>query len=385
MEAKLTRYNCFVGTARGFLLSTTDKPNQIKHKKPEFASEVTAQTFNKDQTEIVIGYKNGHLHRYDPSGNEYIQTISDLEGEGGIIGLGYADNNSIIAGKSDGCINIRNEKNYVKSFKINLHPEGTLDAMVVNPSGTTIGTGGEKNDFKLWDIETQKCTFHAKSMGHDNLNLPIPTSIRGITFLPDEPNLGCCCTKEGHVLLYDERIQRRPVVKFIETKASYTTISSAYRERQCLVGTTKGYMQLLDMKAGKCLKTFTSFTGSITSIACDPTEPIVVSVSLDKHLRMHHLETKELLQKVYMKVNLTSLLIRPVIKEEITEGEEQSGNVETNQEIDDEYDNIFNNMEIVSDKIKIKKHHSSEKDDGVNHIKKIKSSTKLKNIFARNL
>lgn len=67
------------------------------------------------------------------------------------------------------------------------------------------------------------------------------------------------------VLVYDERAQRRPVVKYVEPKASFTVISSSYRDKQVLVGTTKGYMQLLDLKApGKLVKTFKTFTGSIT-------------------------------------------------------------------------------------------------------------------------
>lgn len=58
-------------------------------------------------------------------------------------------------------------------------------------------------------------------------------------------------------------------------------------------------MQLLDIKApGKCLKTFTTFTGSVTSIVCDLTEPIVATACLDRHLRILNLDTKEILYKV---------------------------------------------------------------------------------------
>lgn len=66
-----------------------------------------------------------------------------------------------------------------------------------------------------------------------------------------------------------------------------------------MVGTTRGYMQLIDLKVpGKCIKTFKTFTGSVTSITCDPVEPLVISTSLDRFLRIHNLETKELLHKV---------------------------------------------------------------------------------------
>jgi ribosome biogenesis protein NSA1 len=58
-------------------------------------------------------------------------------------------------------------------------------------------------------------------------------------------------------------------------------------------------MQLLDLRApGKLLQTFTGFTGSITSIVCDPVEPLVATTSLDRFLRVHHLETKDLVYKV---------------------------------------------------------------------------------------
>lgn len=66
-----------------------------------------------------------------------------------------------------------------------------------------------------------------------------------------------------------------------------------------MVGTTRGYMQLVDMKSpGKCLKTFKTFTGSVTNIVCDASEPLVFSTSLDRYLRVHNIDTKELLYKV---------------------------------------------------------------------------------------
>lgn len=134
-------------------------------------------------------------------------------------------------------------------------------------------------------------------LGHDELNLPIPTSVRSISSVSE--NLYACATKEGHILLYDEKAQRRPVVKFLEKKASYTCITRAYGERQCLVGTTKGYMQLIDLKSpGKCVKTFTNFTGSVTSIDCDCNAGVVAAASLDRHLRVFDLDSKEVLYKV---------------------------------------------------------------------------------------
>lgn len=68
--------------------------------------------------------------------------------------------------------------------------------------------------------------------------------------------------------------------------------------RNIVAGTTKGYIQYIDMKNGKCLKTFTGMVGSVTSLLCDPIEPVLISTSLDRFLRLYNLETKQLLHKV---------------------------------------------------------------------------------------
>lgn len=113
------------------------------------------------------------------------------------------------------------------------------------------------------------------------------------------------------------------------------------------MGTTRGYMQLLDLKANKCTKTFTSFTGSVTSITCDPVEPFVISASLDRFIRVHNLETKELVFKVYMKQSLTNVLVKPIVKNEAKEEESE-------KVVDEEYEEIFNNMESV-DEVNVEK------------------------------
>lgn len=69
--------------------------------------------------------------------------------------------------------------------------------------------------------------------------------------------------------------------------------------RQIIVGSGKGKMNLVDLRnPAKVLNTYKGFVGSITGIACCKNEPYVVSVSLDRFLRIHHIDTKQLLKKV---------------------------------------------------------------------------------------
>ncbi|RZC36817.1 WD repeat-containing protein 74 [Asbolus verrucosus] len=362
------KYCFYVGTARGALQCMCTPDEKVSYSIPEQQSEITALEWGRSEDEIIIGYKNEQVDLYNAVANKYTKTISKLEGEGPIVGVAPI-NKSIIIAKQEGIITIWNRK---KSdyFSINLEENGTLDALLCNKNReNVVGTGGECNDFKLWHVETKQCIFKAKSLGHDELNLPIPTSVRGIASVPENEKLNACATKEGHVLLYDERAQRRPVVKFFEKKASYTCIASAFRERQCLVGTTKGYMQLLDLRApGKCLKTFTTFTGSITSIVCDPVEPLVATTSLDRFLRVHNLENKDLVYKAFLKQNLTRILMKPLVKEE-PETEETAP-----QPVDEEYEELFDNMETVSDKQVSKQKRKSESEKAVKKKKKIKAA-----------
>lgn len=339
----ITKNRFYVGTSRGVLLYTGDKPNELKVSKNNESTEVTAMAEGRNHEEILLGYQSGCAYVFNTDKCSFTTKLDNLEGDEWVTGIGCIEK-SIILAKKDGIINIwTNKKN--DYFSINLDEKGSLDSMVCNQNRNNIvGTGGEFNDFKLWDVQTKQCLFRAKSLGHDELELPIPTSVRGISFFPNENNLAACCTKEGYVLLYDERTQRKPTIKFHEKKASYTTISTACRDRQVLVGTTKGYIQLLDLKTGKILKTYTTFTGSVTDVVCDHLEPYVASISLDRHLRVHHMETKELVYKCYMKQNLTKLLVKPIIKDE-----DQYENKNQAKIIDQEYEDLFKSMVEIQD------------------------------------
>lgn len=205
-------------------------------------------------------------------------------------------------------------------------------------------------------------------MGHDELNLPIPTTVRGICFDAQNSSLCQCVTKEGAVLLYDHRAQRRPVKKYNEPKASFTTIATTHQDGQSCVGTTKGYLQLLDFKSKEILlKTFKGFTGAVTGITCDPTRPVVITTSADRFLRIHDLSSKKLLHKEYMKQSLSAVFMRPIVKEEKVKDEEKDKE-------DAEFEEIFDKMETVVD--------GTENEDDLEEIKKKRKSKKRKNLVS---
>lgn len=356
-------YWYYTGTVRGTIAyGSLDTSDKLQFEKSDEPSEVTAlEWVNTDQ--IVSGFSNGNIYLFDTVSSKYVNKIKHLENK--IVGVGSI-NNEIISCTNTGDISIFQNNKEKDNLNIELKTDSTVECFTQNKyTHNVVAVGGIKSNLQLWDIEAKQCIFKAKSLGHDSLNLPIQSSIRGITYIQEDSNV-CCCTKEGHILLYDSRTQKKPVKTFFDQRNSYTTITCANREKNILAGTTKGFIQYLDMRQSKFLKSYTNINGSVTSIYCDPVEPHVACVSLDKFLRIYNLETRELLHKHYIKQSLTKLLVKPIIKKE-TETEETN---ETN--LDEEYEEIFDNMQVIMDKTKKHKIKDNQGNVQVKHRKKPK-------------
>ena len=112
---------------------------------------------------ILIGYKDGSVKLYDVLLKEYADVIKEPQGEGPVVGAGCIGN-KIIFCRGSGHVNICCDDS-TDMFKMNFGDEVTLTSMECNENRkNVIGTGGERNDFKLWDIEVKKCIFNAKSV-----------------------------------------------------------------------------------------------------------------------------------------------------------------------------------------------------------------------------
>jgi len=67
-----------------------------------------------------------------------------------------------------------------------------------------------------------------------------------------------------------------------------------------LCGLAKGNIVAVDLRMGRTAQNYKGFVGAVRDIACHPSEPYIVSVGLDRFLRVHHRTTKQLLLKVYL-------------------------------------------------------------------------------------
>ncbi|XP_076624688.1 WD repeat domain 74 lethal (2) k09848 isoform X1 [Colletes latitarsis] len=228
-----------------------------------------------------------------------------------------------------------------------------------------IATGGFQHRLKLFDLEKQSEIFHEKNIAHDWLELEVPIWISDIQFLPSTEQI-ITVGKYGHIRLYDPKMQRRPVINLEIKDEALTTLAITQQEKQIIVGSGKGKMNLVDLRApAKVLNTYKGFAGGVTGIACSTSKPYVVSTSLDRYLRIHHIDTKKLLKQIYLTSKTSCMLLRSGFslqtENEISENAQictsnedlssaDQKDVRETVDNDPEYDMLFEKMPVISNK-----------------------------------
>ena len=69
-------------------------------------------------------------------------------------------------------------------------------------------------------------------------------------------------------------------------------------------------MLLFDFRQQKTVAAYRGFTGGIRQVSCQPNNPTVVSIGLDRFIRVHHINEKTPIYKSYLKSRLNAVLLR---------------------------------------------------------------------------
>lgn len=75
----------------------------------------------------------------------------------------------------------------------------------------------------------------------------------------------------------------------------------------CWAADSTGRIQLLDARIHKPQSSLKGHGGAVRSISLHPSRPLLASVGLDRHLRVHDTRTRECLTKLYLKQILTAV------------------------------------------------------------------------------
>ncbi|KAL4222572.1 WD repeat-containing protein 74 [Mactra antiquata] len=376
-------YNVFLGAETGLLKGINTLKGSWNNlnaiETPSKTNEITCMSWTgKEQFNFHVGLRSQNIANYDLSS----QVLSDFKsfdcGPGNLKAVGQCDDLLITAVES-GLVKLWRDD----ACTCDINTGNNIHCMTVGDN--VIGTGGKKSDAKIWDIDNPgKPIFQVKNVKNDWLNLEVPVWVTAIQFLSDNKIV----TATGHhqVRVYDPSVQRRPVLDMTFDEYPITAMS-LYNDNQVIVGNTQGSMALLDIRKGQCVHRFKGFAGSIRSIQCHQSLPIVASCGLDRFFRLHDINSKQLLHKVYLKSRLNCLLMSKkemILKDD---GDDDSGaEVDADHHEDDDEedgsddDDVWNKMQVVKTRTVKRKSETLDNPESVpeNPGKKKKSRSKSK-------
>lgn len=338
-----------VGYLKGVLVNKDSWLNLNAVQKNEDKKEIKVISWDSQlKSKIYLGLKNRDIISYDCETGEFANHFNCPDGIGDFKGLSLVDESFVT------CV----ESGLLKVWK----PDGTSIEQNVGPDiwkmkqnkqdVNLIATGGKENELKIWDLNKMgEFIFKAKNVRNDYLNMRVPVWITDMEFLKDSKQI-VTCTGYHKVRLYDPTTsQRRPVLDFDWGEHPFTSLSLRPNEMQIIVGDTQGGMALMDIRKGAMVHCFKGFSGAIRDLKCHETLPYVVSCGLDRFLRVHDIDTKELLHKTYMKSTLNCLLLRDNwsnFNQVIDEEPNEDGLEEKIDDCDENVDEIWDQMEIVN-------------------------------------
>ncbi|CAH3150137.1 unnamed protein product [Porites lobata] len=321
---------------------------------------------DEDENQILLGLENGIVKTFDVSKGEFVAEKSFPINDKKLKGL-FKWENSFVTCVESGLLQIWRDNDNLTDVRVGAN----VSTVHQNPlCPFQIGTGGQKNDLKLWDLSRpEEAVFKAKNVPNDFLDLQVPVWVTDIGFLPGQglSSRIAVGTAYHQIRLYDTKTQRRPVLSFDFDEHPVSALAVTDNENIVIVGNTVGTMGRIDLRKGQLQGHYKGFAGGIRCISCLSKQQMVASCGLDKFLRIHHLHSRKLLHKVYLKSSLNCLLLSAGEIEKNLRGAEVKGSTAalsdkslkrtTDQEEhsdDNDDDDVWNKMDVVTSSVKRK-------------------------------
>ena len=304
--------NAWVATDVGLLRGVHFKTEQntvVTYDQVSKQNEVVSLTKADGRPELFCTLKSSLINVFDLSQNIY---VNQFEMEGDLL-TAFEIKDTFISVAKSGQVYVWKDEEVTEKFKIGLNTEccsRTHDGRMIS--------GGKENELKVWDLETQKPIFTSKNVKRDDLDIRMPVWVRSVTTLRTESNVISVGTQYHQYRQYDIRVKRRPVIEI--SWGELPIISLAATDTHCFMGNGKGDLGQVDLRMAKNVSKFKGAVGSIRSLAVHHNEPYLASVGLDRHLRVHNINTKELEHKFYLKNKLNCVVFTDeVINEKVVE------------------------------------------------------------------
>lgn len=229
-----------------------------------------------------------------------------------------------------------------------------------NPSVEGIfGYGGEENDVRIvklyesditseiFDTENvennfkSEVVFTAKNVKNDHLDLRVPVWITKIRFFTEQPEKGykfITATHYGQIRVYDTNHGRRPVRDFTVCQKPILTLTFANEEeseviisdlhnliaKHSLIQVDDKASKTHSASAGDIIKPVAKLLGRFVdqfgaTYGVEVGEGLLVTGGLDRYLRVFDLASREIVAKVYVGVEVSSVVVLDYEEEELQE------------------------------------------------------------------
>eukprot|EP00003_Mantamonas_plastica_P010830 TRINITY_DN2031_c0_g1_i3.p1 TRINITY_DN2031_c0_g1~~TRINITY_DN2031_c0_g1_i3.p1 ORF type:complete len:538 (+),score=226.88 TRINITY_DN2031_c0_g1_i3:55-1614(+) len=247
------------------------------------------------------------------------------------------------------------------------YPSHTMPADLDN---LCFAIAGKEQEVNLWSWGTRQCLWKAKNVPHDFLDLRVPVWVTDLQFIPNHLHKIIITTGYHQIRVYDTTLKRRPILNVEVGVHKFNMAKISHSGQHIYTGDRNGYIRKIDVNNGIVYGAYKYITGSVRDVELhpDPEVPYIASVSLDRVLRLHSLDTRELVHKIYLKQQLTSILFTSEEEEQVNEDLDQddykqsSSSAKQEDESDDEMDDTWNALDIVGDSDDDDEEDSDEED-----------------------
>lgn len=318
------------------------------------------QMINFKSTFLVTSRLGGQVAVYDINHEDYelIHTyqLPTSDDDKPVSLIEYEEYDVVLVAYESGCIYIINFNNGnfdLKPIEIKLPGNKRISAFIHNPHADGIfACGGKENDArvvrlfkgeittKVFETENKEdffkpeVIFTARNVKNDHLDLRPPIWISKILFFKEGPKDGfkfLTATRYGQVRIYDTTHGKRPIHDYKVCEKPIVTLHFAdSREEEIIISDThnlvaKYSLTKIDSKAfkthsasageitkpvSKLLGKFSAGgnTGAIFGVNIYDNE-IISTGGLDRYLRVYDLESRDILAKVYLGVQISDVLM----------------------------------------------------------------------------
>ena len=91
-------------------------------------------------------------------------------------------------------------------------------------------------------------------------------------------------------------------------KPPFMSVCASPDGKSVFAGDTQGRVLRVDVGTGKVICKYKSFTGSVRRLQVHPKlNNVLLSISIDRILRVHHIESRKLLMRMYLKQRLNAM------------------------------------------------------------------------------